>query len=342
MRGMDSKRSLLALKVANAVRRHLEGATDIRELKRLPAGATQETSSFEAVFGGSDACTRRLILRRRPDGGGPPEDGNMQRSSLGIEAQILVVAREHGVPVPKVEFILEGEDDLGQGYVMEFIEGETIPRKILRDDVYAEARPRLARQCGEVLAKIHAVDPDLLPDLPRLRPKDQVDRQRESLVALARPNPVLELTIGWLQGNLPAEGEPHLVHGDFRNGNLIVGAEGLRSVLDWELAKIGNPVEDIGWVCANVWRFGEIDHHVGGFGSLEELLAGYASAGGKPIDPEEVRWWEVLASVKWAMACMAMHVVFSSGLDRTVERAAIGRRLSENEIDLLNLLAPRK
>lgn len=342
MRAMESNRTELAEKIGEAVKRHLEGAKGIRALRRLPAGATQETSSFEVFFDGTSGPVRRLILRRRPSTWGTPEDGGMGQCSLNSEARLLAIARENGVPVPKVEFILNDEDELGSGYVMEFVEGETIPRKILRDELYAEARPLLARQCGEVLAKIHAIDTDLLPELPRLSPMDQLEQQREALATQSMPNPVLELAIHWLTEKAPPEGEPRLVHGDFRNGNLIVGPEGLRSVLDWEIAKIGNRVEDIGWISANAWRFGEIDQHVGGFGSLEEFLGGYNAAGGMPIDLEEVRWWEVLASLKWATICLAMHVVFTSGLDRSVERAAIGRRVSENEIDLLNLLAPRK
>jgi aminoglycoside phosphotransferase (APT) family kinase protein len=113
-------------------------------------------------------------------------------------------------------------------------------------------------------------------------------------------------------------------------------------VLDWETAHLGDPASDLGWFCANVWRFGEIDKRAGGFGTLEELLTGYAAGGGESIDPERVLWWEVLASLKWASGCIMMQRIFESGADRSVERALIGRRVSENEVDLLQLTAPRR
>ena len=69
------------------------------------------------------------------------------------------------------------------------------------------------------------------------------------------------------------------MHGDFRHGNLIIGPDGVRAVLDWELAHTGDPMEDLGWICVNSWRFGEIDKPVGGFGTREELFAGYEAAG---------------------------------------------------------------
>ena len=127
-----------------------------------------------------------------------------------------------------------------------------------------------------------------------------------------------------------------LVHGDFRHGNLLISPNGVEAALDWELTHIGDPLEDIGWVCTNSWRFGVQDKVVGGFGDLPDLLAGYEDAGGGRIDPEEVRTWIVYGSLKWGIMCMRMYQGFLR--DRSVERAAIGRRSSETEIDLINLI----
>ena len=153
--------------------------------------------------------------------------------------------------------------------------------------------------------------------------------------------PVFELAFRWIQERLPAaeSARETLVHGDFRHGNLMIGPDGVRGVLDWELAHRGDPLEDLGWVCVNSWRFGNIDLPVGGFGLREDLFAGYEAAGGERVDPERVRFWEVVGSLKWGIMCMVMLSVFERGIDRSVERAAIGRRSSEAEIDLLALLA---
>jgi len=145
----------------------------------------------------------------------------------------------------------------------------------------------------------------------------------------------------WLRAHAPAD-TPRLslVHGDFRNGNLVVGEDGLRAVLDWELAHLGDPMEDLGWLCVNSWRFGRHELPVGGFGTREQLFAGYAEAGGR-VDAARVHYWEVLGTLKWGVICQSMAQSFFSGAERNVERAAIGRRASEAEIDLLALLAPR-
>jgi aminoglycoside phosphotransferase (APT) family kinase protein len=111
-------------------------------------------------------------------------------------------------------------------------------------------------------------------------------------------------------------------------------------VLDWELAHTGDPMEDLGWVCVNSWRFGGIDRPVGGFGSREELFAGYVAAG-RRVDPARVTFWEVMGTLRWGVMCCGMMQRFRLGSERSIERAMIGRRASETEIDLLRLLAPR-
>jgi aminoglycoside phosphotransferase (APT) family kinase protein len=151
---------------------------------------------------------------------------------------------------------------------------------------------------------------------------------------------VFELALQWLRAHLPAD-PPRLtlVHGDFRNGNLVVGEDGLRAVLDWEMAHLGDPMEDLGWICVNSWRFGRSALPVGGFGTREDLFAGYVEAGGE-LHAERVQFWEVFGTLKWGVICESMGHAYLSGAERNVERAAIGRRASEAEIDLLWLLAP--
>jgi aminoglycoside phosphotransferase (APT) family kinase protein len=152
---------------------------------------------------------------------------------------------------------------------------------------------------------------------------------------------VFELALRWLRDRDPGPSqEVTLVHGDFRHGNLIIGPDGVRAVLDWELAHLGDPMEDLGWVCVNSWRFGQIDKPVGGFGTREELFAGYEAAG-RRVDPHRVMFWEVMGTLRWGLMCCGMMQRFRRSPAHSLERAMIGRRSSETEIDLLRLLAPR-
>jgi aminoglycoside phosphotransferase (APT) family kinase protein len=324
--------SELGAALAAAVRRRLPGATGIAELRRLSGGASQETWSFDATTAGAPLAS---ILRRRPSGA--PDAALGMALPLETEAELLRVAAAAAVPVPAVRLLLEPGDGLGSGYVMERLAGETIARRILRDEAFASVRPRLARHCGEILARIHAIPRARLPQLPVADAAGQLARYRAAFDAFDQPHPVFELAFRWVAEHLPAPGPPALVHGDFRNGNLLVGPDGVRAVLDWEIAHVGDPMEDLGWICVNSWRFGS-ELPVGGFGAREDLFAGYEAAGGRAVDPARVRFWEVLGTLKWGIMCMMMYGAFASGRDPSVERAAIGRRASETEIDLLELL----
>ena len=317
-----------------ALRRTFPELTRIENVVRLSGGASQETWSLDAV---AREQTFALILRRAP--GGAPRVPGQGANSVPLETEALVIeaARKAGAAAPRVRHVLTPEDDVGIGYVMDRLEGETIARKILRDDAFASVRPKLARQCGEILARIHAVDIEPLRDvLNVVDGLTQLRRYRDLYDAYDYPHPVFELAFQWLEPRLAQTGRRTLVHGDFRHGNILIAPTGVVAALDWELTHIGDPLEDVGWICTNSWRFGVAEKVVGGFGDLEDLLAGYEAAGGGAIEPEAVRSWIVYGSLKWGVMCMSMYQGFR--LDGSVERAAIGRRSSETEIDLINLI----
>ena len=311
------------------------GATGTIGAIRLSGGASQETWSFDIVRPDGNIGA---ILRRAPQGYGAAP---ARAAGLNAEAVLMRLAHSAGVPSPKVLHVLQPQDELGTGFIMERVDGETIPRKILRDDRFAQARPKLARQLGKVLAGIHGLSLPQLPELRRMTAAKEITELERDYRGFDWPRPVFELALRWLRERDPGPSEQvTLVHGDFRHGNLIIGPEGLRAVLDWELAHTGDPMEDLGWICVNSWRFGEIDKPVGGFGAREELFAGYESAG-RRVDPDRVMFWEVMGTLRWGVMCCGMMQRFRIGPEHSVERAMIGRRSSETEIDLLRLLVPR-
>jgi aminoglycoside phosphotransferase (APT) family kinase protein len=300
--------------LAGELRAILGGEVTIENLRRLSGGASRETWSF-------DAGGRPLILRRDPPGN--------EKRGMELEARLFAAAAKAGVPVP--ELFASGDTFL----VMERLEGETIARKILRDDEYAKARPLLAGQCGEILARLHSIDPATVPGLEE---QDEVAKYRDVLNSLGQPHPAFELGFRWLNANRPPPTRLAVVHGDFRNGNLIIGPDGVRAVLDWELGHLGDPMEDLGWLCVKAWRFG-VDMPVGGFGTYDQLVDAYESASGTKVDRDVLRWWETLGTLKWGVMCIMQGWAHWSGAARSVELAAIGRRVCENEWDLLELLS---
>jgi aminoglycoside phosphotransferase (APT) family kinase protein len=220
---------------------------------------------------------------------------------------------------------------------MRRVAGETIARKILRDDEYADARPKLAAQCGTILARLHTMDAGALPGAADL---DALAFFREVFAGSGVVSPPLELAFRWLEQNQPESSRRTVVHGDFRHGNLIVGPEGIRAVLDWELLHLGDPMEDLGWLCTRAWRFGG-KGPVGGFGDYADLFAAYEAESGIAVDPEVVAWWELLGTVKWGVICVMQAGRHLGGGERSVELAAIGRRLYEQEYDCVLLLRER-
>jgi aminoglycoside phosphotransferase (APT) family kinase protein len=316
-----------------AVARRRLGAEAIGGLARLSAGATQEIWRFDLIMGGDPTP---VILRRAPGGARVSETA----VGLEVEARLLEAAGEQGVPVPPVLWVLREEDGLGHGFIMGFVAGETLGGRIAKGDAFAAVRPTLARQCGEILARIHRIDPAGFPSLKRAAPADLVAQYKAAYQASAWPRPVFDLAFRWLEDHLPPPpADPRLVHGDFRNGNLMIGPDGVRAVLDWELAHVADPLEDLGWICVNAWRFGVLDKPVGGFGDREDLWAGYEAAGGPPVNRDHVFWWEVYGTLRWGVMCAGMTAAFRDA-DPSVERAVIARRTSESELDLLRLLAP--
>ena len=316
--------------LAAALTRTLGPGVRVGGLKRVSGGASRETWLFDAI--GADGAEHGLVLRRDPGAHGGATD-------RATEYALLSATAAAGVLVPRPLLLLGAADGLGRGFVMERIEGETIPRRILRDDDYAAARPGLARRCGEIAAGIHATDTATLPELPVLDAAGQISQFRGLLDLLGEPHPALELGLRWLEEHVPpGPSAPRLVHGDFRNGNLIVGPDGVRAVLDWELAHLGEPAEDLGWMCVRSWRFGIDDRVVGGFGDLTDLLAGYHDAGGDPTTPDLVAYWMIFGTIKWGAMTVLQAFAHLQGTVRSVELATLGRRVVEMEWDLLDAI----
>jgi aminoglycoside phosphotransferase (APT) family kinase protein len=312
--------------------RIVPGARGIADLRRLSAGATLQTWSFDAVADGT--ILHPLILRRSPGGLRSTES-----LSLEVEAELIRALAGSGAPVATVVHTLMPEDGLGDGFLMTRIEGETIPRKILRDPEFAGIRPHLATQFGSILGAISKIDTARLPPLPFKSAEIITTRLSNRYESLGVARPVFAIAFRWLRQNAPAElAQYRLVHGDFRNGNMIFGSDRVRAVLDWEVAHIGDPAEDLAWICAPPWRFGELDRPVGGLGSRQQLFEAYEAATGERVDPARVHYWEVLGSLRWGVSCASMLDWFTSGRDQTVERAMIARRVSENELDLMRIL----
>jgi aminoglycoside phosphotransferase (APT) family kinase protein len=310
----------------------------VEGLRALAGGASRRLYEFRLRLGGS--VDERLVLRMDSDGGILP-------SRLDREFGVLAAALSAGVPVPAPRWQGCATDGLGASFIIiGWSVGQAIPRPLLREPQFAAARAALPEQLARALARIHAIalDDDRLAAL-RSDAADGVAARAETRryaelyrSIAAEPQPVLELAQRWLEREAPETGRTTLVHGDFRVGNFLYDTSGLVAVLDWELAHVGDPMEDVGWLAVAAWRFGAEDRAVGGLCSRERFWKLYEQAGGSRVDPARARYWEIFGNWKWAIICMLQAARHRVGERRDVELASLGRRLAEIEWELLGLL----
>jgi aminoglycoside phosphotransferase (APT) family kinase protein len=306
----------------------------ITAMDRLSGGASREMWAITITPDEDGDSERRVVLRRDPPGA-------PSRSDRASEVEILRAAAAAGVPVPAVLWTGDAGELGSPGFFMEHVDGETIARRILREDEFAKAREVMASQCGEILARIHTIEPGDVSGLaePDKSPSEAVlDQYTTLLDSLGEPHPSFEMGLRWLARNPPSSQRITVVHGDFRLGNFIAGPEGVRAVLDWEISHMGDPYEDLAWLCTRSWRFGG-PGEVGGFGDREDLYAAYEATSGSPVDREAVRWWETMSSVKWGIMTIMQAFTHLWGHVNSLELATIGRRTVETEYDVLNLIS---
>ncbi|MBB2993547.1 aminoglycoside phosphotransferase (APT) family kinase protein [Mycolicibacterium iranicum] len=300
------------------------GDVAVVDLKRLTGGASRTTWAFTCT--GAEG-SRRLILRT-----GARDDIH---ASMELEAKVQQRAAEAGAPVPHILTADNSVEAVGNPFLIcDAIDGETIVRRIFR--MLDEAgRARLLGQCATALADVHRADPDGIG----LTAPDELAGWRTRLDEIGDTTATFEWTFRRLAEERPAPSPMGVVHGDFRMGNLIVDDSGLAAVLDWELTHIGESYEDLAWFCIRAWRFGAPESQgAGGLGSVETFLQAYEQASGTALDRRVFRWWLTVATLRWGVICRHQAERHLSGETPSVELAAIGRRVSETEWDLLDLL----
>lgn len=335
----DARRELV-LGLTKACSRHFDRAVRVDGLFRHSGGASRQTWGFDAIL--DDGSVLKLVLRRDPPhaADAPPQSfENSLAIDRATEFAVMRAAGLHGVPAPQMLFIAEPGDGVGDGYVMKSVGGTAIARELLRAPRFEQARQRIPAQLGTILATLHAVPLSALPPLRVGTAESVIATMRRALDVTGEPHPVFELALSWLERRMPpAPATPGFVHGDFRTGNYLADEQGITAILDWEIAHLGDPLEDLGWLCVKSWRFGAVDKPAGGFGSREELWDAYEAAGGAKVNRDHARWWEILGTARWGVICMTQAWKHLSGAEESMELASIGRRAVETEVDLLELL----
>ncbi|MBV8119356.1 MAG: phosphotransferase family protein [Alphaproteobacteria bacterium] len=314
---------------------------EIDALVPLAGGAIQENWGLDTRFsGGSLDGPQRLVLRAAGNTGVP---SSLERLH---EFAVLKAAFAAGVTVPEPLYASADPSIFGKPFfVMRRANGTAAAHHITRNPALDPVLPQIGEQLGRELARIHAIRPPR-PDLDFLSPYEKSDPAcqiagfRDYLDAHPSPRPVLEWGLRWLETHVPAPAEPVLCHHDFRTGNYLLDGARLTGILDWEFAGWGDPHEDLGWFCSKGWRFARLDREAGGIADREPFYRGYEAESGRRIDPVRVHFWEVIASVRWAIIALQQSDRHILGGERSLDLALTGRRASECELAILMLLDP--
>ncbi|EDP66147.1 aminoglycoside phosphotransferase [alpha proteobacterium BAL199] len=306
---------------------------------KMSGGAIQENWAFDAlIVDGPYAGTLGLVLRTDA-----PSGVSLSRSRAEEHA-LLTAAFAAGVTVPEPLAVDPEGSVIGKpSYLMRRASGNANPRTLARDPALDPHRSAITETLGHELARIHTIHPPR-PDLDFLGSDMSPPAHRriaeflEQLDALPHPYPVIEWAVRWLERNAPTRPASVLGHGDFRCGNLMVDATEspqVTAVLDWEFASWSDPLEDIGWLCARCWRFGADARTVGGIGEFDDFRRGYEAETGRTLDWAELPYWEVLATVRWAIIALHQGERHLSGREFSMELALTARKAAEMEYDLL-------
>ena len=307
----------------------------------LENSLNKKIKNLVPLTGGASADINRIIFEDNKEfivRRSVVKDKAVMAIPKNMEAKIQKIVKEYGAPVPEIIMEFSEGEEIGEGYVMQSVGGETIPRKILRDDSYKNIRNKLPYEIGKSLAQIHKTKLEKLQDLEKITFSESLEKLFIIYESFDQPQPVFDLAFKWLENQKILDYEEVLVHGDYRFGNFIISEKKLESIIDWELAHIGNPMEDLGWLCVRSWRFGNVNKRAAGLGDVDELIAGYEANSKIKIDKSQLDMWQLYGSLKWGIICMVQTFAHLSGAVKSLEKAAIGRRVSETEFDLMNMI----
>jgi aminoglycoside phosphotransferase (APT) family kinase protein len=310
---------------------------DVNELQPLPGGASRDTW---LVFGVMDNKSFSFVLRR-------DLESSMIDNALTREQEFRVLSAAHaaGVKVPKPRFFSSIPAVLGKPFfLMDYIEGVSIGPRVVRDPRLQAAREALPEQLAQQLAIIHSLDTTTLNFLPRpadgLSPAlDTVAQLKAMLDSMEVYNPTLEYGLRWVERHAPPTAPMTVVHGDYRVGNLLVGQDGLNAIIDWEFTRIGDPHEDIAWLCLRDWRFGNGAQQLGGIAEREPFVQVYEKFSQRNIHRKRLDYWEIVGNLRWAVTCLSQAQRHLVGGDTSVEYASLGRRSAEMQLEMLRLIA---
>ncbi|HEY1688864.1 MAG TPA: phosphotransferase family protein [Solirubrobacteraceae bacterium] len=270
---------------------------EIIALQRASLGRSRENWLFDALWDdGSDP--EPLIVRRDPEGG-------LVNTDRALEFQVLRALEDSVLPTPAVRWLDATGDWLGRPSLIMRRQPGHSDYHVLNGELPLNVRVALAERLCDLLAAVHLAPWEQLRLASVLCDPGEraASAELERFVAVLRSDqlrtyPEVEAALAWLEQQAPRSQRTTLVHGDFKPGNVLLAGGEVTALLDWELAHLGDPLEDLGWVTQPLR---EREHLIAGSWEREQLIAHYSTVSGFDIDADALHWWQTFATFRTAV-----------------------------------------
>lgn len=337
---MTPEQQALLASLQEYLSQQLNNPVQITNARPLAGGASRDTWFISIQVNDEE---QQIVMRRDL-----PTQMFEDALTRKQEFHMMSAAYHDGVKVAKVRWLCEDASVLnGDFFIMDYVPGDSIGRRIITRDEFAKAREALPFHMAEELAKIHKIDFDK-PELDFLkRPSKDLSATGEAIQEMVEvlddigiSNPVWEWALRRAYHHMPEVAPMTFIHGDFRLGNILVDENGLAAVIDWEFAHVGDPDEELGYLCMRDWRFGEGTKRAAGLTDRESFIKAYETASGRSVNRAAVNWWEVMGNIRWGIICMsqANRHLREGSEEQSVELASLGRRSAEMQYESLRLI----
>ena len=271
---------------------------EVTDLARIHGGASRETYRLRLR---SSRGEQGLILRRDPP-------GSLIETDRATEVLFYRAFQGSSVPVPRILWLEEESTWLDRPFfVMEAIEGGEASPQALLAPPYDALAEQIGQKKWQILGEIHRADPAALGLVAAL-PAPELDacwlRELDHWEGVLdedelAPQPIGRAAIRWLRRNPPPPAQKlTAVHADYRTGNFLVDNSGeIIGILDWEMAHLGDPLEDLASSLNRVWHWAR-DERAGGLLPRKRAVEIWEAASGLRADPQALHWWDLFSSVK--------------------------------------------
>ncbi|NHN36528.1 phosphotransferase family protein [Pseudomaricurvus alcaniphilus] len=273
---------------------------EVLSVGQIFGGASRETYRMKVQWQeAGETINRGLIVRREAAAG-------LINTESETEFRAFEAFSKTSVPVPEALYLEEDASWLDRAFIVTSEITDSAAGSPFSNEPYGENREKSGRQMFEYLGEIVRQDPEELGLVGILAPTpiDQIwsvelNRWQQVIDELPSPEPIAQAAIRWLRNNPPpVPVKTCVVHGDYRSGNFMANEAGdITAILDWEMAHIGDPLEDLCWAIDPIWGFKQ-PNRVGGLIQREEALRIFEQSSGIKIDQAALQWWELFSCVK--------------------------------------------